>query len=298
MLRALNTGVTGMRQFLTNLDNIGNNLANVNTVGFKSGRVEFSDTLNQTLKAGTPDSATRSGTSSVQVGNGVEVGALRNLFTQGAVNQTGVSTDMAVSGEGFFIVKNTATAELLATRAGDFRVDGNGFLVTDQGFRVQGFATEIASGVEYNDTDPTNDIKMDKGTPPVASAAGISTINIDANGRINVLLSDGTQYVRGQILLQRFQNPNALLKQGANLYSGLTNAGSLTGPGKTNTNPVGAKANSNGLGRIESGALELSNVDIAREFASMITTQRAFQANARVVTTSDSILQEIMQLVR
>ena len=309
MLRALNTGVTGIRQFQTNLDTIGNNLANVNTIGYKSGRVEFTDTLNQTLRAGTPDSAARSGTGSVQVGNGVEISSVRNLFTQGAVNQTGVATDLAISGDGFFVVRSLTpagtTSELFATRAGDFRVDQNGFLVTDQGFRVLGF-NNPPTAADYAATDTINDIKLDKGTLPAtlpasAAAAGITNISIDSSGKINVLLSDGSQYVRGQILLQRFTNPNALLKQGSNLYSGMSTAGAHAGTAIAapfGTDPTLARANSAGLGRIDSGALELSNVDIAREFSSMITTQRAFQANARVVTTSDNILQEIVQLVR
>ena len=312
MLRALNTGVTGIRQFQTNLDTIGNNLANINTIGFKAGRVEFADTLNQTLRAGTPDTAGRSGSASVQVGNGVDIASVRNLFTQGAVNQTGVPTDLAISGEGFFIVKN-GSGDFFATRAGDFRVDTSGNLVTEQGFRVQGFNAPPA-GLNYADSDAVGDIKLDKGTVPAslpasAAAAGISNTSIDSSGKINILLSDGSQYVRGQILLQRFLNPNALLKQGSNLYSGLTTAGPSSGPIGTTTpfgaSPAGiatpgssAQANTNGLGRIDSGALEISNVDIAREFANMITTQRAFQANAKVITTSDTILQEITQLVR
>lgn len=311
MIRALNTGVTGIRQFQTNLDTIGNNLANVNTIGYKAGRVEFADTLNQTLRAGTPDSGTsRSGTAAVQVGNGVDVASVRNLFTQGAVSQTGVTTDLAISGEGFFVVKNSSN-ELFATRAGDFRVDSNGFLVTDQGLRVQGFTSPTAAvGTAYADGDAQGDIKLDKpttlptGVGAGAATAGVQNVSIDSSGNINMLLSDGSQFVRGKILLQKFSNPNALLKQGNNLYTGLTVAGPLTPFASiTATNPFGTtptinSATTNGLGRIESGALELSNVDIAREFSNMITTQRAFQANARVVTTSDSILQEIVQLVR
>ena len=310
MLRSLNTGITGIRQFQTNLDTIGNNLANVNTIGYKAGRVEFADTLNQTLRAGTPDatSGLRSGTAGVQVGNGVDVASVRNLFTQGAASQTGVTTDLAISGEGFFIVKNSSN-ELFATRAGDFRIDSQGFLVTDQGFRVQGFSGPPA-GAAYADTDAQGDIKMDKpatlpaGLGAGAATAGVQNVNIDPTGSINMLLSDGSQFVRGKILLQKFANPNALLKQGSNLYTGLTVAGpltafaSITGAAPFGTTPTSNSSTTNGLGRIESGALELSNVDIAREFSNMITTQRAFQANARVVTTSDSILQEIVSLVR
>jgi flagellar hook protein FlgE len=312
MLRSLNTGVTGIRQFQTALDTIGNNLANINTVGYKAGRVGFSDTLNQTLRAATPDSGTaNSGTSSVQVGNGVQVAGITNAFTQGAVNQTGVSTDLAISGEGFFIVKNTLTGELFATRAGDFRTDSLGYLVTNNGFRVQGFNVAVTTGTDYV-AQATGDIQLDKdggaalaGMPTTAAAAGISNINIDSSGKINVLLSDGSQFVRGQILLQNFTNPNALLRQGNNLYSGITTAGPTAGTPTTITatapfgaTPASGKANTNGLGRIDSGSLEISNVDIAREFSSLIVTQRAFQANAKVVTASDEMLQEVLRIVR
>lgn len=299
--RALNTGVTGIRQFQTSLDVIGNNLANINTVGFKMGRVDFEDALTQTLKQPTADTAGatgRTGSASVQVGNGVAVASVKNSFTQGAVNQTGVVTDLAISGDGFFIVRDSATNELFATRAGDFRVDSNGFLVTNQGHRVQGFNTELDIGTEYTGTT-TGDIMMDKGTPPAAlnadANAGISQINIDGNGRINILLTDGVQYTRGQVLLQKFTNPGALLKQGSNLYSGITTAGPLTAAGNFGQDN---KPNTKGLGGIESGALEISNVDIAREFANLITTQRAFQANSRVVSASDEMLQEMIRIAR
>lgn len=303
--RALNTGVSGVRQFQTSLDVIGNNLANINTVAYKAGRVDFSDALQQTLRQPIADAGNRTGASGVQVGNGVNVSAVKNSFAQGAVNQTGVTTDLAISGEGFFIVKNTATNELFATRAGDFRLDASGFLVTNQGFRVQGYNRSILISEDYPDAEAPGDLQLEKGTVPAGTgvnaatsgAAGISTINIDGSGKINVLLSDGSQYTRGQILLQKFNNPNALLKQGNNLYSGLSTAGPGF-PTTTVTNTVGGKPNTDGLGRIDSGALEVSNVDIAREFASLITTQRAFQANSRVITVSDDMLSEIIRIVR
>ena len=138
MIRALNTGVLGMRQFQTSLDVIGNNLANINTVAYKGARVEFQDTLSQTLRAPTPDTATTSGAAGMQVGNGMAVSAIKNTFTQGAMKNTGVRTDMSVNGKGFFLVKDPTTNELFATRAGDFREDKNGYLVTNDGFRVQG----------------------------------------------------------------------------------------------------------------------------------------------------------------
>ena len=133
MIRSLNTGVLGIRTFQTSLDAIGNNLANINTVAYKSARVDFADTLNQTLRAPTPDTEGSTGTTGMQVGNGLSITAIKNSFTQGAVKQTGVRTDLAIAGEGFFLVKDPTTNELFGTRAGDFRTDKNGFLVTNGG---------------------------------------------------------------------------------------------------------------------------------------------------------------------
>ena len=386
MIRSLNTGVLGIRQFQTSLDAIGNNLANVNTVGYKSARVDFSDTLAQTLRAPTPDSGGGTGVAGMQVGNGVTVTAIKNEFTQGAVKQTGVRTDLAIAGEGYFLVKNATTNQLYASRAGDFRIDKNGFLVTNGGHRVQGnhqlapaytdaeksavgdIAIDVGkyiadiSGVTINTTSevlsktdhgyntgsqvifksvvPTADPAITTSTvlfvrridgdtfslhdtasnaaagasPTNFTSAGlsggytlsggatISSYSIGADGKLNMLLTDGTQYVRAQVLLQDFRNPQALLKEGSNLYSNLATAGAMgiVSDSVSDTELLyGAKApGSTGLGRIEGGALELSNVDMAREFSNMITTQRAFQANARVISTSDEILQEMMQLKR
>jgi flagellar hook protein FlgE len=133
--------------------------------------------------------------------------------------------------------------------------------------------------------------------------AEISTVSIGADGAINMLLTDGTQYERGQILLQKFSNPNGLLKQGSNLYGNWATAGALgSTPGqsidKTALLNNALEPGSGGLGRVASGSLELSNVDMAREFSKMITTQRAFQANARMISTSDEILKEMMALKR
>jgi flagellar hook-basal body protein len=131
--------------------------------------------------------------------------------------------------------------------------------------------------------------------------ASISSWNVGTDGKVNMLLTDGTQYVRGQVLLQKFTNPNALMRLGQNLYANLGSAGPLTSSVYTSSNSIlsaAGTAQSQGLGRIEGGALELSNVDMAKEFATMITTQRAFQANARVITTSDEVLMEMMQLKR
>ena len=186
MIRSLNTGVGGIRNFQTSLDVIANNLANLNTVGFKGGRTDFAEALTQTIKPSTPDGANKSGSSSIQMANGVSTNSVTTLYTQGAVNQTGKITDMAIAGEGYFIVKEytnkgainnaetkdgaapgiaepdkakktTPAGIEYATRAGDFRLDSNGYLVNNSGMRVQGYSDLIL--------EPTSvgDIKFDRG---------------------------------------------------------------------------------------------------------------------------------------
>lgn len=289
MIRSLTSGISGMQQFQQRLDVIGNNIANVNTTGFKSARVDFEDAFSQTIQASNPGTGVSSSTAGIQVGSGVSTSAVRNQFTQGAVSRTGVQTDLAISGDGFFIVKDPIAGAEYATRAGDFRIDSNGYLVTSSGFRVQGFNDEALT--------TRGDMLIDKGTPPLLPngqpsdpTATVSSYSIDSEGRVSIRLSDGNQYIRGQVLMQNFNDPSALLKEGGNLYSGLTNAGPSTGLSQ----PPGT----NGMGRIQSGALELSNVDLASEFSGLITTQRAFQASARIITTSDEILQELVNIKR
>ena len=188
MIRSLNTGVGGIRNFQTSLDVIANNLANLNTVGFKGGRVDFAEALTQTVRPSTPDEGNTSGSSSVAVSNGVATNAVTTIFGQGAINQTGKITDLALAGDGYFIVKKYGTQSIgggnevsddglglqgiaqpdatdkgapggvsFATRAGDFRLDKNGNLVNNMGMRVQGVADYI------NNPGAIGDIKFDRG---------------------------------------------------------------------------------------------------------------------------------------
>jgi flagellar hook protein FlgE len=283
MLRSLNSGVSGIQQFQGRLDVIGNNIANSNTTGFKSARTDFADSFSRTLQVSS------AGAAGMQIGSGVTTAAIKNLFTQGALTQSGIQTDLSVSGEGFFLVKDPLSGVEYATRAGDFRLDQNGYLVTNNnGLRVQGFSD---SGLTTR-----GDLQIDgTGRPATADpAASVVAFNIDDGGKVNVRLSDGTEFVRGQVLLQTFRDSQALLKEGENLYSGLSAAGPLGG----SASPQSEAPGTNGLGRVQAGALELSNVDLANEFANLITTQRGFQSCARVITTSDEVLQELVNLKR
>lgn len=288
MIRSLSTGITGLQQFQQRMDVISNNIANVNTTGFKSARVNFADSFSQTLRGSTSADGTSSGTSAIQIGSGVVTAAINNLYTQGSITRTGVSTDLAISGEGFFIVRDPVTNVEFATRAGEFRLDANGYLISSTGLRVQGFS-DVAQTTR-------GDVMIDDKERPdtVEADATFVSFSIDNLGAVKVRMSDNSEYTRAQILLQRFNDPQALTKEGLNLYSGIGAAGPLGGADSPQSQPPG----SNGLGRLEAGALELSNVDLANEFSGMITTQRAFQASARIITTSDEMLQELVNLKR
>ena len=273
MLIALDSGVSALDQFQQELNIIGNNIANVSTVGYKGASINFADAFSQTLGS--------NASGSMQIGTGVLTGGITNQFTQGSITSTGLQTDMAVNGNGFFLVKDPASGAQYVTRDGEFTVDSSGYLVTNTGMRVQG----------YSDAGLTTigDIKVDNTGAPAADTSAVQSYSFSSNGTLSVLLGDGTQFTRGQVLLQNFTNPQQLVKVGNNLFSGLTTAGPLATP----TAP-----SSNGLGSLVTGALEMSNVDLAGQLTSLITTQRAYEANTKVITTSDEILQDLVNLKR
>lgn len=266
------------------MDVIGNNIANVNTTAFKSARVDFSDAFSQTLRR--PGSG-EGKSAALQVGSGVGTDAIRDVYSQGAMSRTGVLTDMAIGGEGYFVVRDTVTDSEYVTRNGAFRIDESGYLVTNSGHRLQGYNSTALNTI--------GDLQIDLNGLPATSDPNATMVSwsVSNDGKIGINLSDGTSFVRGQVLLQNVRNPAALVKQGNSLYSGLELAGPIGG-----ATPTAAPPGTNGLGKIESGTLELSNVDLANEFSSMITAQRAFQATARVISTSDEMLQELVNLKR
>ena len=278
MIPSLNTGVSGLQQYQNRLDVLGNNIANANTIGYKSTRLDSSDTFSRTLSAAV--------SGPVQVGTGVGTGTIRTNEADGVLSNTGLSGDLAISGgQGYFLVKDSVTSEVLATRAGDFSLDPSGYLVAPGGQRVQGFNDPALS--------TRGDIKIDDTGKPTG-AGDFKSFSVDSQGKITVHLTDGQSFVRGQVLLQRFETPDNLTKAGGNLFSGLANAAPLGGTLLDGAVPPGTQA----VGNIQQGALEQSNVDLTAEFSNMIVAQRGFQANARVITTSDELLQEIVSLKR
>ncbi|WP_019721090.1 flagellar basal body rod protein FlgG [Heyndrickxia coagulans] len=254
MLRSLYSGVSGMKNFQTELDTIGNNIANVNTYGYKKGRVTFKDAISQTLV-----SATR-GTSAQQVGLGSQIGSIDTVDTSGSPESTGRPLDFAITGNGYFRVRDGH--DTYYTRAGNFYFDNKRRLVNSEGFAV-----------------------LDTGGRPITLGADVKNFSVATDGTI----SDQNGNTIGIISIATFQNPAGLTKAGGNLYTTAnSNAGKVTvsQPGQ------------DGAGTIKSGYLEMSNVDLSEELTNMIVAERGFQANTRIITTSDEILQELVNLKR
>ncbi len=392
MLRSLFSGISGLRAHQTMLDVTGNNIANVNTTGFKASQAQFQDTLSQILtNAGAAQDGV-GGTNPAQVGLGVRVAGITTNFQQGAAQLTNRSTDMMISGDGFFVVRKGT--EQLYSRAGAFDFDATGQLVTPDGGLVQGWAADAAGNIDVN--GPLVDLRLPIATLMGASATTSATFEgnlpsdiatgtvlnrdvdvYDAEGKVTSLqlsftrtatgwnvsgtrgggapstitltdagggaltasgaltvggvavdlstvtgfakldtveasdqdgrsagtlqsftinadgtllgsFSNGLKQSIGRVSLATFTNPSGLSKSGNSLYAATVNSGDAQ---------VGA-AGTGGRGALTGGALEMSNVDLSAEFTNLIIAQRGFQANSRVITTSDELLQELVNLKR
>ena len=409
MLRSMFSGVSGLRSHQTMVDVIGNNIANVNTFGFKSSTVMFQDLLSQVLTGAGVPSATTGGTNPAQVGLGVKVAGVSTSFTQGASQLTGRSTDLSIQGDGFFVVRTGA--ETLFTRAGALSFDAAGRLVSPDGAIVQGWLADATGNINTNgaavdlgmplgqslapsatttlqlggnldastpvgqpiitaitvydqlgsplsvsgsftrtaantwdfavDTDgdgtfePAGALTFDGTTGALTSPnpsitmlagtfAGPLTVDFGAAGSPNALVqyagpssvaalsqdgyelgslqsftigqdgvvtgvfSNGRNRPLGQIAIAGFTNPMGLEKAGGSLFRPTVNSG-LANVGQAGTG---------GRGTLLGSTLEMSNVDLAREFTNLIIAQRGFQANSRVITASDELLQDLVNLKR
>ncbi|HEU0256434.1 MAG TPA: flagellar hook protein FlgE [Microbacteriaceae bacterium] len=401
MLRSLDSGVSGLQAQQTMLDVVANNIANVNTTGYKATSVEFEDTLSQVLHNASGPNANNGGTNPAQVGLGVEVAGIATDFTGGATQTTGQGTNMMINGNGFFIVNNGG--QTAYTRAGAFTLDGAGDLVAPDGSLVQGWSANGTGQVQRGAAPGTLHIPLGSMVPATATTsitmsgnlpedatttptpttltsqaqvydsagkphsitltytfggvdgsnnatwnvaatdetgaslgtgtvvfgsdgsltsggtmslsdgitvdmskltgyAGTTSVNVaDQNGNaagtlqsftigtdgtIEGAFSNGAKQAIGQVAIATFSNPSGLEKLGDSLFSSTANSGLAQ---------VGAPG-SGGSGTISADAVEGSNVDLGREFTNLIVAQRAFQASARVITTSDDVLQELVNL--
>ncbi|MEH7251811.1 flagellar hook-basal body complex protein [Neobacillus niacini] len=310
MLKSLYSGISGMKGFQTKLDVIGNNVANVNTVGFKKSRVMFQDILNQNIAGASAPTAQQGGVNPKQIGLGTTIASIDTIHTPGSPMTTGVGTDLAIDGEAFFVVSGESPGggdvPIFLTKAGNFTRDANGDLVNSNGYFVTGVVTDatgVPKNVRINITEDQVNLDMN-GNPQV-----FSYYSIDSNGYINVVREDG---VSGKLAMDSVgkyylstdvnsdenislatavvSNPGGLKKIGNTMFEVTSNADSKT------VTPTRIENNSGG--KMISGTLEMSNVDLTEEFTEMIVAQRGFQANARTITTSDSILEEVVNLKR
>ncbi|HZK53846.1 MAG TPA: flagellar hook-basal body complex protein [Desulfosporosinus sp.] len=318
MMRSLYSAISGLKNHQVKMDVIGNNIANVNTTGFKRSRVSFATTLSQTLKGASSPTASLGGTNSMQVGMGAMLGSIDQVMTKGSSQSTGNATDMLIQGPGFFVLDNNGT---VYSRAGTFGLDSAGNLIDPgTGAKVQG-AMYTAAGVT-NPATITTDVSPIPplppiqpalvpiqivigsqlylpGTPATATGAALDSYSIDQKGVITGVYitpanaTTGTAAVSqnaqiGQIAIATFANDAGLDNVGSNFYRETSNSGIANS----------GAAGSTGHGSVVPGAVEMSNVDLSTEFTDMIVAQRGFQANSRVITVSDSLLQELIDLKR
>lgn len=269
MMRSLYSAISGLKNHQIKMDVIANNIANVNTTGFKRSRVTFSTMLSQTLKGASSATVTAGGTNPMQVGLGASLSSIDQIMTPGSAQSTGNPTDLMINGEGFFALK-TSSGNTVYSRSGAFSLDSAGNLV------------EPASGAFV--LDPT-------GTTITITPNTYSSYSIDGTGTITgIKASDGLSTTIGHIQIATFPNPAGLTNIGGSFYTPSNNSGAATAYGDTTPYPTGTSLTPN--------AVEMSNVDLSQEFTDMIVAQRGFQANSRVITVSDTLLQELIDLKR
>ena len=254
MFRALHSAATGMQAQQTNIDVVANNMANVNTTGFKKSRAEFQDLLYQTLRA--PGGQAGQGASApagLQVGLGVRTAATQAMHSQGTLQQTGNSLDLSIEGNGFFQITRP-NGELAYTRAGNFKADSDGRLITSDGFALE---------------------------PAITIPPDVTSISVSSTGLVSVTQPGQTAPNEvGQIQLANFANPGGLLSTGHNLYA----------PTAASGQAIVANPGEEGMGALAQGFLEGSNVEVVTEMIDLIASQRAYEVNQRVITAADEML--------
>ena len=253
-MRALTIAATGMNAQSTNVEVIANNIANINTTGFKRSRAEFTDLLYETQRLQGVSSRGSQGTvpEGAQLGLGVKTAAIRTLHIQGALTQTGNQFDMAISGNGWFQITD-ATGDTSYTRAGPFNTNATGQLVTIDGNLV---------------------------TPPIVVPPNTSAVTVSQSGIVTASLATSTTPVQlGQLTLATFPNDAGLQPLGSNLYKETAASGS----------PVVGVPGDPGFGTLSQGYLESSNVDPVKEITDLIQAQRAYEMNSKVITAADQM---------
>lgn len=253
MIRSLHTASTGMEAQQTNIDTIANNLANVNTTSFKRSRANFHDLLYQNIRA--PGQNSTTGTvvpNGIQVGSGVRLSSVDKMFKEGAIQVTGNQLDLMIEGDGFFRIQRD-DGQISYTRDGHFTRDNTGRLVSSEGFPL---------------------------IPEINIPPQVKNVTFGADGSVSVRINNEDQEI-GQLQIANFINPTGLVSTGGNNYV----------PSRASGEPIVGVPNLDGMGRLAQGQLESSNVNIVEEMVNMITGQRAYEINSKVIQTGDQMLQ-------
>jgi len=262
VIKALFTSSTGMDAQQTVIDNTANNLANVNTTGFKMGQAAFQDLLYVTEKA--PGSEVSSGLNvptGLQIGSGVRVAGITKVFTPGALTNTGNPLDVAINGDGFFQV-TLPNGDVRYTRDGNLRLNGVGNIVTTDGFQI---------------------------SPSLTIPSDATSISVGSDGTVTVQTPGSTTPTNvGQLTLARFPNEAGLSAEGGNLFAETASSGS----------PNTATPGLNGTGMLQQGFLESSNVNMVNEMVNLILAQRAYEFNTRSIKAADNMLSDTSALIR
>ncbi|WP_147564438.1 flagellar basal-body rod protein FlgF [Clostridium tyrobutyricum] len=291
MLPSLYSGISGLRANQQKLNVVANNIANSSTTGFKTQSMNFQDMISQTLSDSSAPEGDFGGINAKQIGLGVRVGGVNTDFTNGSMQTTNRNLDFAIDGTGYFVVK--AGDKQYYTRDGVFVLDREGNLLTQDGNYVMGYDptetidTKNAPGVKLSIKQYYTDSKTGSNTGEATDKVSSFSVS-PKTGIISVKVANGNTYNVGQIALASFPNEGGLLKTGGNLYSTSLNSG----------NPAYGVAANGGFGDINQGMLEMSNVDLAQQFTDMIIAQRAFQANGKIISTDDEVLQDLVNLKR
>lgn len=290
MMSGMYAAISGLDAHQTMLDVTANNLANVDTVGYKSQSTVFSDELTQLMQAGTGPNGFNAGTNPLQVGLGVHVNSIDNNMAAGGVESTGNATDVAIQGDGFLAVANGAptvaapgiTTPPEYTRAGDLTFNSQGFLCTQTGQYVLGYPAN-ANGSIKTAGGANNAINVPVGSTGVAIGPDGSVSYVDGNSASPTYQQRVTA---GYVSLATFPNEAGLQRDGGSLWS----ATSASGPAQVGQPGIG------NYGKTISGELEQSNVDMGTEFTNMIEAERGYQANASTITTADRMMQTAVQM--
>jgi flagellar hook protein FlgE len=269
MLRSMFTAISGLDAQQQMLDVTSNNIANSNTTGFKASSTEFESALSQTLSSGGSSLTNNSvgGTNATQIGLGVRLASTNQDFTEGSAQATGIPSNLMINGDGFFMVSRGG--QTFYTRAGGFTLDGAGHLVNTDGAEIE------------NTTGQPLDLSaLNSGT--------YESYSIDQNGNVNAVDSAGNSTLLGQIGLATFANPDGLVQVGDTEWSASASSGAAQ---------LGAP-NSTSFGSLSSGYVEMSNTDLSTELTNLIVAERGFQADSKVISTSDTVLQTLVNMTQ